>query len=167
MDWVLSHRADWQAREIADRHYNRQSIGAKQFVPPGRCTVLKAESDAGKALWVTSWPFPEYTHHAWPGAWICSAFRNEGFGIASELIVQAIAATRFDLGEPPPEGIVTFLDTNKVRPTKVRGKNLWGWTWLKCGFELVGTTKERGHLAFHLPPNKMPPPMAARMPISF
>lgn len=38
--WRLSWRADPRARPLADRHYNRQRIGAAQFVPPGRCLVL-------------------------------------------------------------------------------------------------------------------------------
>ncbi len=32
--WEYSHRADPYARALADRHYNRQSIGAKHFAPP-------------------------------------------------------------------------------------------------------------------------------------
>lgn len=60
MNWTLSHRFDPAAVQIADRHYNRQKVGTPQFVPPGRCMVLLG----GPALWVTSWPFPEYTKHA-------------------------------------------------------------------------------------------------------
>ena len=40
MNWRLSHRADPEARVLADRHYNRQKPGTPQFVPPGRCLVL-------------------------------------------------------------------------------------------------------------------------------
>ena len=65
MRWRLSWRADPVARALADRHYNRQSVGADQFVPPGRCLVLVTEP--GDAFWVTSWPFAEYVKHAWGG----------------------------------------------------------------------------------------------------
>lgn len=99
--WRWSHRADDRARRIADRHYNRQKVGAPQFVPPGRCLVLYAGQPGAEAVWVTSWPFAEYVRHAWPGAWMCSAFRNEGAGIASDMIRQAVAATRAVFGEPP------------------------------------------------------------------
>jgi hypothetical protein len=75
MHWHLSHRADPVTRAIADRHYNRQKIGTDQFVPPGRCVVLR--TDLGDAFWVTSWPFARFTKHDWAGAWVCSAFRNE------------------------------------------------------------------------------------------
>ena len=36
------------------------------------------ENQGGKALWVTSFPFAQYVRHQWAGAWVCSAFRNEG-----------------------------------------------------------------------------------------
>jgi hypothetical protein len=100
--WHLSWRADPRARTLADRHYNRQSVGAAQFVPPGRCLVLLTK--AADALWITSWPFAAYVQHAWSGAWMCSAFRNESPHryLSSELIREAVAATRAVFAPPPP-----------------------------------------------------------------
>lgn len=100
MRWSLSWRADPVARRIADEHYNRQSVGADQFVPPGRCVVLVIPE---QALWITSWPFPEYVKHAWPGAWVCSAFRNQrpDLHLSSDLITEALMATRFYWSPPP------------------------------------------------------------------
>src|ERR1700691_3698145 len=102
MHWRISHRADQIARDIADRHYNRQKPGTVQFVPPGRCLVLVTQTN--DALWITSWPFAEYVKHDWPGAWICSAFRREGGALASLLIMEAVAATRWHFGKPPSNG---------------------------------------------------------------
>lgn len=161
MIWVLSNRADQRAREIADRHYNRQKPGTRQFVPPGRCLVLYAETKAGRAFWVTSYPFPQYVHHAWAGAWICSAFRNEGAGIASEMILEAVAATRAYFGEPPPLGMVTFINREKVRPTMIHGEKTWGYTYKLAGFKEAGETK-KGLLVLQLLPEDMPPPAPAR-----
>lgn len=160
MMWRLSDRFDPKARELADRHYNRQKIGSPQFVPPGRCMVLYAETATGKAFWVTSWPFAEYVRHAWAGAWVCSAFRNEGAGRASELILDAVAATREFFGEPPALGMITFVDRKKVKPTKVHGHPEWGWTYRKAGFVDAGETKG-GLLALQLLPAAMPNPAAA------
>lgn len=82
MRWIRSHRADPEVVPLADRHYNRQKIGTPQFAPPGRCLVLKtAELDA---FWITSWPFAEYVKHAWAGAWVCSAFRNESAHLGAD-----------------------------------------------------------------------------------
>ena len=154
MIWRLSHRCDNAARPIADRHYNRQSIGACNFVPPGRCLVLLAD----RALWVTSYPFAEYVRHAWAGAWVCSCFRREGGDMkASEMIRQAVAATRHKYGDPPELGMITFIDRRHVKPVKVRGKNQWGRTWMLAGFEPDGETKG-GLLAFRLRPENMPAP---------
>ena len=83
---------------------------------------------------------------------------------AVDLIRQAVAATRAFYGEPPALGMVTFVDPRHVRPTMVRGKPVWGWTFLKAGFEPVGTTIDQGLLAFQLLPDRMPPPAAALQP---
>lgn len=156
MIWQKSNRADPRAREIADRHYNRQKPGTPQFVPPGRCLVLYAETETGKAFWVTSWPFAEYVKHQWAGAWVCSAFRNENAGVASEMIKQAVAATIAHFGAPPPQGFITFIDRKKVKPTMVHGNPTWGRTYELAGFKPVGETKG-GLLALQLLPEDMPP----------
>lgn len=147
--WILSHRFDAEALPLADRHYNRQKIGSPQFVPPGRCFVLK--SRCRRALWVTSWPFAEYVRHAWAGAWVNSMFRNEGAGLSSELIRDAIAHTRAVWPEVPPLGIVTFVDAGKVRPKRDPGR-----CYLRAGFVRVGETKG-GLVALQMLPAQMPP----------
>lgn len=147
MRWMQVTRNDKDARVLADRHYNRQKIGSPGFVPPGRCVVLL--SLCKRAFWVTSWPFAEYVKHAWAGAWVCSAFRNEGAGLSSELILEAIAATRA-IWEPPPLGMITFVDQTKVKHKRDPGR-----CYLKAGFLRVGETKG-GLLAFQLLPDAMP-----------
>lgn len=155
--WTLSHRADPVAASLADRHYSRQKHGSPQFVPPGRCLVLV--TPCARAYWVTSWPFAEYVKHKWAGAWMCSAFRSEGAGVASDLIRSALAATRWRYGEPPPLGLVSFIDRRKVRPVMVRGEPVWGWTWLKAGGRIVGETKG-GLLAVQFAPEVIPAAVA-------
>jgi len=143
MNWQLSHRADTPAQLIADRHYNRQKIGARQFVPPGRCFVLRMEG----AIWVTSWPFAEYVKHEWAGAWINSCFRRESGPVASELIREALAATRWywpDMpsvpwsykGQSGTVAMVTFIDRDKVKH-----KRDFGRCYRKAGFKVIGETK--------------------------
>jgi hypothetical protein len=147
--WRISYRAEPASREIADRHYNRQSIGAANFTPPGRCFVLN--SVCGRALWVTSWPFGEYVKHAWPGAWVNSLFRNEGAGLSSELIREAVAATLAKWPTPPENGLVTFVD----HPKKVKHKRDPGRCYIKAGFRRVGFTKG-GLIALQMLPHEMP-----------
>lgn len=156
--WRESWRADPVARRIADNHYNRQKVGADQFVPPGRCVVLVIDE---AALWITSWPFAEYVKHAWAGAWVCSAFRNERSDLnrSSDLIVAALAATRF-YWSPPTEGMITFVD-----PSKTRRKRDPGRCFRRAGFHVSGTadccrTKPGetagGLVALHIASSAMP-----------
>lgn len=153
MRWLMSHRADPRALAIADRHYNRQKIGSPQFVPPGRCLVLLTE--AADALWVTSWPFAEFTKHAWAGAWMNSCFRNEGPTLSSELIAEAVSATRTHYGTPPPLGFVTFVDADKTKRKRDPGR-----CYRRAGWNHVGFTKG-GLWALQLSPERMPEPEPA------
>lgn len=152
--WRASHRADAGSLPLADRHYNRQKVGSPQFVPPGRCIVLRSADD--RALWVTSWPFAQFARHAWAGAWVNSLFRREGGIKASDMIRQAIAATR-SIWQPPELGCVSFVDPRHVTPTMVRGKPVYGFCYLKAGFRHVGYTKG-GLWAWQMLPHEMPDP---------
>lgn len=157
MLWTLAHRADPRCVALADRHYSRQKPGTPQFVAPGRCMVLYTKTASGEAVWATSWPFAEYVKHAWAGAWVCSIFRNEGAGLASDLIREAVAATRAFFGEPPAFGMITF-----VLPAAIRSTNP-GACFRKAGFLRAGEAKD-GKPCFQLLPSAMPP---ACTPIGF
>lgn len=137
--WERSHRADPEVRPLADRHYNRQKVGATQFVPPGRCVVLKARAPDGTigAFWITSYPYAEYVRHAWAGAWVCSAFRNErpDLWLSSDMIRAAVLAT-LETWPLPPEGLVTFIDAGKTRRKRDPGR-----CFRRAGFVPVGHTK--------------------------
>ena len=145
-----SDRFDPRALPLADAHYNRRVVGSPQFVPPGRCLVLL--TPAADALWVTSWPFPAFVRHAWPGAWVNSLFRREGGSLlASDLIRAAVAVTRA-VWDPPAEGIVSFIN-----PAKIRRKRDPGRCYRKAGWQHVGSTKG-GLIVYHQSPSDMPQP---------
>lgn len=149
MEWRLSNRCDPVARAIADRHYNRQSVGAKNFVPPGRCLVLLTTDTS--ALWVTSWPYAEYVKHAWAGAWVNSLFRREGGAVvASQLIREAVAATRWRWPDVPSLGMVSFVDASKVKHKRDPGR-----CYIRAGFRCDGETAG-GLVALRMEPDLMP-----------
>lgn len=150
--WRVSHRFDARALPLADRHYNRQTVGSPQFVPPGRCLVLL--TGKADALWVTSWPLAAFTKHEWAGAWVNSLFRNESSVLASELIREAVARTRGRWPKVPALGMVTFVDADRVRHKRDPGR-----CYRKAGFRRVGETKG-GLLAFQLLPDEMPDAIA-------
>jgi len=149
--WQVSWKADPLGAAIADRHYSRRTPGAPQFVPPGRSLVLTRPD----ALWVTSWPEAVYTRHEWPGAWVCSAFRNEGPTLSSELITDAVAATRWRFPNVPDLGMITFVDETKIRHKRDPGR-----CFRRAGFVPIGRTKDRDLLVLQLVPEAMPQALA-------
>lgn len=151
MNWIVSWRAEPHSRVVADGHYNRQKVGAKQFVPPGGCLVLR--TPAFGAVWVTSTPLAEYVKHAWPGAWVNSLFRNETRTVLSSLLItEAVAASLSVLGPPPAQGIVSFVDADKVRRKRDPGR-----CYRKAGWKHVGFTKD-GLWTYQITPEGMPAP---------
>lgn len=178
MPWRTVTRADPKANRVAKRHYNCQSPHSDQFVPPGRYLALYLETARTRAYWVTSWPFAEFTKHAWAGAWVCSAFRLEGGdpGDASSLIAPALAATCWQWRRDPVPSIEAWKITRRhdrsdidpiricmvtfVDPTKTRHKRDPGRCFRRAGFVEIGATKEEGLIALGLPVGDAPAPIA-------
>lgn len=153
MIWTVSWRADPRVARLADRHYSRQSHGSRQFSPPGRVYVLV--TDDGLAAWVTHWPRPDLAMHGRGDAWVCSLFRNEGPFLSSDLIRQAVAATRARW-PTPPAGMLTFVDTDRIRPKRDPGR-----CFRRAGFKEVGRTKDRDLVVLQLAVDAMPEPAPA------
>lgn len=148
--WLLGRETTRHAVALADRHYSRKTPGSDRFCGPGRKLVLLA-ADA-TALWASAAPrFVD--REVLPLAWVCTIFRNEGGQLASELIKQAVATTRYEWGEPPADGMVTFVDVSKVKPKKTPG-----YCYVRAGFREAGHTKS-GHLVLHLRAEDFPAPM--------
>jgi hypothetical protein len=152
--WQYTKRADKVAAKIADRHYSRQTIGSDQFTPPGR--VLCLVTPDYNALWATSWPYAEYVNREYQTAWLNCIFRNESELRSSDLIIEAIAATRWYFGDPPADGMITMINQFEVKPIKRRGVDHWGYSYEKAGFRHVGYTKDAGFMIFQLCPDNMP-----------
>ncbi len=150
--WRVVRRNDPCAAALADRHYSRKTAGHPQFTPPGRCLVLLTAH--AEAVWVSSWPYLDYATHSYmhEDAWLCTLFRNEAPDcyLSSDLIRQAVAATRWKWGEPPRAGMITFVDTAKVRQ-----KRDYGRCFRKAGWRCAGYTKS-GLLVLQIQAQDMP-----------
>lgn len=72
------------------------------------------------------------------------------------MIREAVSVTRYFWGDPPEIGMVTFVDTEKVRK-----KRDWGRCYLKAGFRNAGHTKG-GLVALLLEPKDFPTPQAPK-----
>jgi hypothetical protein len=154
--WERSNRFDPRSVRLADRHYSRQKPGTPQFVRAGYNIVLITPDEA--ALWVTV--YQPFVDHRWDGAWECSLFRNENREkyLASDLIREALAATRAIWGDPPKQGLITTVNADKVKKKRDPGR-----CFIRAGFKLVGETTN-GLLVFQIEPVDFPP---AEAPIGF
>lgn len=153
MRWVRVRRSDEELRRLRDRHYSTKYPGGRTVGPPGRTLALRTiEGDAG---WLTSWPLPEHTTHGRGDAFVCSLFRNESSALSSELIGEAVAATRHVWGVAPA-GFLTFVDLERIRRKRDQGR-----CFRRAGFEPIGYTRDRGLLVLRLEPVAFPPPARA------
>ena len=113
--WTVRRHTDGAACALADRHYSRRpsSVGSGKVGGPNRRLVLVTHDES--AVWVTTWPqFPQDGMDAWR----CSIFRNEGAGLSSSLIREAmdLTAELWSDGHPA-DGWSTYVDTRKVAGT--------------------------------------------------
>lgn len=153
MVWWRSWKADPVAVAFAAGHYSRRRRAKKtqrQWCPPGRGVPLRVYDGPGAALWHTHWPDPRIAMHGLGDAWICSIFRNEGAGLSSDLILEALAASRYEFGDPPEVGTLTFVDRDEILSPNP------GYCFKVVGFAYVGKTKDRGLDILALPPELHP-----------
>lgn len=134
--WFQVPRTDKRARELADRHYSRQTIGATEFCRAGENIVLIIPSQnhlSAEALWVSHRAAPNFLpeHPRADGFdyWDNTYFRNESKFKGSELIYEALAITRYLwTNENPPDGFHTFINERKVAPV------IWNGRYYPPGF---------------------------------
>ncbi|MCK1999916.1 hypothetical protein MZM54_00785 [[Brevibacterium] frigoritolerans] len=136
--WVRTHNCDQAGRELADKHYSRQTIGAPRFTRPGTNLVLRTPN--GDAIWA-SWKSNFRRDKL--RAYECTIFRNESSYMSSYLIAYACLAT-FQLYGDIEDGIITYVDDSKVE-----SKNP-GFSFQSVGFKKIGRTKKAKLLIFQL-----------------
>lgn len=118
--WQVRHRADVAAVALANRHYSREARGSRQVAPPAPHLVLVTPCE--RAVWITVRHKPEATSARALAdgldAWRCSMFRNEGAGLSSALIREAMALTLRLWGDDlPPDEWTTYVEPGKVGST--------------------------------------------------
>lgn len=137
--WEHVKRCDPRARALADRHYSRQTVGAQEFMPPGRTFVLLRAAAV--------WGVVENDDPAGNRRWRCSIFRNEGGGLSSDLIREATMLTgEYWLGR---HGLPSVPLQTEVDPRKTRAKQDPGYCFLKAGWSIVG--ERRGLVILEAP----------------
>ena len=156
--WYRVHHMDRWAVCVADKHYSRQNPGSREFTRPGNKVVLLHFDSAGEpsALWASHRPDPASGVKRADGrdCWDCSMFRVERRTVqASVLIREAVAVTKSVWGEPlPADGFITTVDPRHVAPIRRRGELVWGYCYLKAGWQLMPErTKARSLIIWQLP----------------
>jgi hypothetical protein len=126
--WVPVDRDHPAARALADRHYSRQTPGAREFMPPGETLVML--TPCARAVWGVCLNLDGGGNLRWR----VTIFRNEGAGLSSALVVAATAATR---ARWPGQAL---LLTTEVDASKVRHKRDPGRCFTRAGWRFLETT---------------------------
>lgn len=114
---------------LADRHYSRRTVGARQFLYSGRKLVLR---DAlGEVLWAWIYPDPAMRMDGQTG-YNCAIFRNESSRRSSDIILEAerFAIEKWGVGRG-----YTYVD-----PGKIKSRNP-GYCYKVAGWKQMGFSK--------------------------
>src|SRR5215469_7324272 len=132
---IKTSHFDGEMAMLADRHYSRRTPGAKQFCYSGKKLVLRNAAATVLFVWIN--PNPEMRMDSQIG-YNCAIFRNESERLSSEIILEAEKAAVEKWG---PNRAYTFVDPQKTRVIKTRGKRIVGFCFIKAGWKECGLTK--------------------------
>ena len=131
---VATGRFDGECAELADRHYSRRTIGARQFVYSGRRLILR-DSEA-RILFAWLFPDPALRMDGQTG-YNCAIFRNESPRRSAEIILEAECAAVEKWG---PNRGYTYVDPRHVKSTNP------GYCFKLAGWRFVNRTAHGKHL---------------------
>jgi hypothetical protein len=145
--WMEVKDGDDTGRAIFDRHYSRYVYAdgrkPKLYVGPGEKMVLLQSCARALLVW------RKFISNDGQDGVNCAIFRNEGAGVASEMLKDGMARA---FERWPGERLYTYVDPREVEPTYVRGHPTWGFCFVKAGWRFVGWTKARKLMIFHFLP---------------
>lgn len=160
--WYLVSPVDVRARLLADRHYSRQTPGAREWIGPGNKIALIVPNWDGTAaaVWASQRPAPNCGLDVRSDGfeyWNNVIFRNESNVKSSELIREAVAITKYFWGDLlPANGFHTFVDPRYVKGVKVHGETVYGWCFIKAGFDVhPQRTRKRNLIRLILPSDQL------------
>jgi hypothetical protein len=126
---MITTHFDPEMAALADRHYSRRTIGARQFLYSGRKLVLR---DAlGEVLFAWMYPDPALRMDSQVG-YNNAIFRNESKRLSSDIILEA---ERFAFAKWGPNRLYTFIDGDRIRSSNP------GYCFKRAGWTSAGMTK--------------------------
>lgn len=128
---IVTNHFDPEMAMLADRHYSRRTVGARQFLYSGRKLVIR---DAlGDILFGWMYPDEAMRMDAQKG-YNCAIFRNESNRKSSEVILEC---ERLAFEKWGPNRMYTYIDPAKTAVIKRHGKRVVGFCYLKAGWKPV------------------------------
>jgi len=131
---IVTNHFDQECRMLADRHYSRRTVGARQFCYSGRKLVLR--NTEGTVLFVWMYPIPEMRMDGQIG-YNCAIFRNESERQSSDIILEA---EQMAIEKWGANRFYTYID-----PSKIESPNP-GYCFKKAGWHYERTSKSGKHL---------------------
>lgn len=125
---------DAECAALADRHYSRRTIGAKQFAYSGRKLVLRDHE--GLVLFVWMFPDPAMRMDGQTG-YNNAIFRNESTRQSSAIIIEA---ERLAVEKWGPNRAYTYIDATKVASVNP------GYCFKCAGWRRIGYSGDGKHL---------------------
>lgn len=127
---VKTTHFDPEMSALADRHYSRRTVGARQFCYSGRKLVLR--DAAALVLWVWMFPDPSMRMDGQTG-YNCAIFRNESPRRSSDIILEAEQRAMRWWG---PNRMYTYIRSYKGQEHKPRlllPDGRMAQTWIQQG----------------------------------
>jgi len=134
-DLIVTTHFDPEMAMLADRHYSRRTVGARQFLYSGRKLVIR--DAAGDVLFGWLYPNEDMRMDGQTG-YNCAIFRNESKRKSSEIILEceSIAFERWG-----PNRLYTY-----VNPAKIRSANP-GYCFKQAGWRNVRKADGEIHIS--------------------
>jgi hypothetical protein len=131
---IVTTHFDPEMAALADRHYSRRKIGARQFLVSGRKIVIRNREGTLLFGWV--WCY-EYLRWDQQRGFCCAIFRNESSRRSSDVILECeqIAFDRWGQNR-----VFTYVD-----PSKIQSPNP-GYAFKCAGWTFVTRTRDGKHL---------------------
>ena len=131
---IVTDQWDQEMRVLADRHYSRRTIGARQFLYSGRKLVIR--NPEGTLLF--AWLYPDVAMRLDnQSGYNCAIFRNQSNLLSSEVILKCEKMATEKWG---PNRFYTY-----VNPSKIKSGNP-GYCFKCAGWKKIGISKRGLHL---------------------
>lgn len=148
---VRTTHFDPEMAMLADRHYSRRTVGARQFLYSGRKLVLR--NTEGTILF--GWLFPDQDKRMdGQSGYNCAIFRNESGRRSSDVLLEAEGAAFAKWGR---NRLYTYIDPQKTRTIAAlrdyprwgirKGERIVGFSYRKAGWKPRLHKDGRPHLS--------------------